>query len=102
MLKISFLYKTVSFISFSILLFLRIIKKSKDTITLKSELVVIKLSSLCKNVVGGEFSTKLKGYGGQNGGWAIAVELPQTIYVIKIEMAQGYYLFCKKIILKIF
>jgi len=65
-------------------------------------LVVIKLSSLCKNVVGGEFSTKLKGYWGQNGGWAIAVELPQTIYVIKIEMAQGYYLFCKKIILKIF
>jgi len=59
------------------------------------------LSSLCKNVVGGEFSTKLKWYGGQNGGWAIAVELPQTIYVIKIEMPQGYYLFCKKIIFKI-
>jgi len=38
-----------------------------DTITFKSAMVVIKLSSLCKNIVGGEFSTKLKGVWGAKG-----------------------------------
>jgi hypothetical protein len=44
--------------SFSILLIVRIIKKSKETITLKSELVVIRLPSLCKNIVGWDFQLK--------------------------------------------
>jgi len=38
--------------------------------------------------------------GAQKGGWAIGLELPQTIYIMKIEMAQGYCPFYKKIILK--
>ena len=49
-----------------------------------------------------EFSTWLKGYGGTKGASALWVWSAQTIYFMKIEMALGYYPFCKKNNLKNF
>jgi len=40
----------------------------------------------------------IEGVWGAKGTSVFGLELPQTIYIMKIEMTQGYYPFCKKLI----